>query len=88
MLIEIDNMESGDASKPRDTRLGMQRPTDALIPKLISSLKRFTNRFCNKEIWQDSYYDHIIRDDNDYLTHWRYIDNNPAKWAEDEYYVK
>ncbi len=38
-------------------------------------------------IFQTSFHDHIIRDENDYLTRWQYIDDNPAKRAEDEYYV-
>jgi len=38
--------------------------------------------------WQRGYYEHIIRDEKDYLRRWQYIDNNPAKWAEDEYYTE
>jgi len=40
----------------------------------------------NKRIWQRNYYDHIIRDETDLQRIWKYIDENPAKWAEDEYY--
>ena len=65
---------------------GMPRPTDAQIPKLVSSLKRFTNRRAGTDLWQTSYYDHIIRDEQDFLKRWQYIDNNPAAWLEDEYY--
>ncbi len=32
--------------------------------------------------------DHIIRDEEGYQNHWKYIDVNPAKWAEDAYYEK
>ena len=35
--------------------------------------------FKNK-IWQKSYYDHIIRNQDDYNEVWEYIENNPAKW--------
>ena len=66
---------------------GMPRPTmNALIPKFVSSLKRFTNKQCGAELWQNGYYDHIIRDENDYLSRWRYIDENPLKWTQDEYF--
>ena len=41
-----------------------------------------------ENIWQRSYYDHIIRDEDDYLKIWEYIDNNPAKWIEDKYHTK
>ena len=35
--------------------------------------------------WQRSYYDHVIRDKDDYMVRWNYIDGNPSRWAEDEY---
>ena len=47
---------------------------------------------CNKrnvimdKIWQRSYYDHIIRNEQDYKEVWQYIDGNPAKWQDDELY--
>ena len=41
-----------------------------------------------KKIWQRGYYDRIIRNEADYLRIWQYIDQNPAHWAEDEYYHK
>lgn len=39
-------------------------------------------------LWQNKFYDHIIRDEDDYLTKAQYIENNPAKWIEDKYYIK
>ena len=39
-----------------------------------------------KKIWQRGYYEHIIRNDRDYQDVWNYIDQNPARWAEDEYF--
>ena len=39
------------------------------------------------KLWQRSYFDHIIRNEEDYLRIWQYIDTNPAQWAEDEYYI-
>ncbi len=40
-----------------------------------------------KKIWQKSFYDHIIRDENGYLAIWKYIDENPLQWQDDEYNV-
>ena len=34
----------------------------------------------NKKIWQRNYYEHVIRDENDYITKAEYILNNPLKW--------
>jgi len=39
-----------------------------------------------RKIWQTSFYDRIIRDEAEYQRIWQYIDENPAQWAEDEYY--
>ena len=38
------------------------------------------------KLFQRSYYDHILRGEQDYRDVWQYIDNNPAKWQEDELY--
>jgi REP element-mobilizing transposase RayT len=65
----------------------MPSPTNMTIPKFISSLKRYTNKRCGEEIWQRSYYDHIIRGEDDYRKIWQYIDDNPRKWQEDDLYV-
>lgn len=39
-----------------------------------------------KRVWQRGYHEHIIRDENDFLTHWQYIGDNPALWEQDKYY--
>ena len=76
-----------DGEGSADGASGMPRPTNALVPKLVSSLKRYTNRKSGVDLWQTGYYDHIIRDEQDFLTRWQYIDNNPAAWLEDDYYI-
>lgn len=58
---------------------------------IICTLKSLVTRSCRQfdyrgNIWQRSYYEHIIRNDDDYKNTWIYIDNNPARWSEDEYY--
>ena len=64
---------------------GCPAPTN--LPKIIGALKSLTCRKAGAALWQRSYYDHIIRDETDYLRIWAYIDANPARWAEDEYYI-
>lgn len=53
---------------------------------MVAAFKRMTNSAAGTELWQTSYYDHVVRGENDFLRIWSYIDNNPARWAEDEYY--
>lgn len=40
------------------------------------------------KLWQRGYYDHIIRNEQEYQKIWQYIDENPIKYEEDEYYYK
>lgn len=35
----------------------------------------------NVRLFQRSYYDHVIRNQQDYNEIWEYIDNNPQKWV-------
>ena len=53
----------------------------------IRSFKGLVTKKIGESIWQDYYYDHVIRNEADYLEKWRYIDENPAKWATDEYHT-
>ena len=63
-------------------------PTDAMIPGLIRSWKGLVTKELGQSIWQRSYYDHVIRDAQDYEIKMRYIQENPAKWWEDRYYLE
>ncbi|MCL2773817.1 MAG: transposase [Oscillospiraceae bacterium] len=55
--------------------------------KYINGVKSGIYPSFNKRIWQRNYYEHIIRDDEEYQTIWQYIDENPAKWDKDKYYI-
>ncbi len=39
----------------------------------------------NKRIWQRNYYEHIIRNEKEYLKIQEYIHNNPLNWKNDEF---
>ena len=63
------------------------------LSDIICSFKSITTHKChfinsNIKIWQTSFHDHIIRDDNDYLKIWNYIDTNPQKWNDDCFYTE
>ena len=40
------------------------------------------------EIWQTSFHDHVIRNQQDYLRIWNYIDTNPMRWEKDCFFVE
>ena len=62
-------------------------PTNQIVPRFVSSLKRFCNAEIGEDIFQRSYYDHIIRDRKDYDAHVKYIGENPMRWQFDELYT-
>ena len=65
-------------------------PTDApriSLSTVIGNLKRWVSLQIGTSIWQKGFYDHIIRDENDFLVKWHYIDTNPLRWESDEFYT-
>ncbi len=50
------------------------------LSQFISTFKRFCNREYGENIWQDRWYDHIIRNQEDYDEHLKYIYENPIRW--------
>ena len=40
-----------------------------------------TANILGESIFQRSYYDHVIRNEQDYYETWEYIENNPKSWA-------
>lgn len=60
------------------------------LPEIIRSLKSFSSRRINeihgtpgRTIWQRNYWEHVIRNESDYLRICEYIQTNPAQWAMD-----
>lgn len=60
-------------------------PTNQTIPLVISAFKRFVNRKTGFNIWQRSYYDHIIRNKKEFIEICRYIENNPLNWINNNF---
>ena len=53
---------------------------------VIKQFKGAVSKEVGMSVWQKGFYDHIIRDDEDYQIKYQYIDENPIKWTEDELY--
>ena len=77
LIILVENGASGTSPPTKQ---------HSVISQFISTLKRFVNKEIGYNIFQRSFHDHVIRDQDDYLKIWNYIDENPAKWQEDKYY--
>ncbi len=50
------------------------------ISTVIGSMKRWVSKKVGKSVWQKSFYDHGIRNRQDYNDVWEYIENNPLKY--------
>ena len=62
----------------------MAAPT---ISTVINQTKGVIPKKAGFSVWQKGFYDHVIRNDNDYRDIWNYIEGNPSKWAEDTLYA-
>ena len=83
MIIIINHNEMLDCN---NGAMKTSRPTSASVPSVMRSFKTMVTKEIGFSLWQDSYHDRIIRDENEYHTIWRYIDENPARWVNDKYY--
>ena len=66
------------------------RPT---VADIVCAYKSITTAKCKKyqpiqKLFQTSFYDHVIRNREDYYETVRYIMGNPSKWLEDSLYCK
>lgn len=62
------------------------------VSNVVGAFKSLTARACAKRVrteklFQRSFYDHVIRDEADYEIKWRYIEENPLRWCDDELYA-
>ena len=64
------------------------------IPEILRQFKTFSARRINQlrntpgvPVWQRNYYEHIIRNEEEYHKISEYIINNPIKWQEDKYFA-
>ena len=56
------------------------------ISRIIQQYKGAVSKEAGTSIWQKSFYEHIIRNEQEYQQIWKYIDENPLKWEQDCYY--
>ena len=74
ILLAVYNGQSGTPVPTRDNK-------NSAVSMFVSTLKRFCNKEYGENIWQRSFYDHVIRNQQDYNEIWQYIENNPLKYT-------
>ena len=63
----------------------------SLVSKLIGYIKMNTSKAIRQQygditVWQRGYYDHVIRNQEDYVALTEYIQTNPLRWELDKLY--
>ena len=58
------------------------------LQDIIHRIKSYTTHQYGGKLWQRSFHDHVVRNEQDYLEILKYIEHNPAKWLEDTYYTE
>ena len=53
----------------------------------MNASKAIRQKFGDVPVWQRSYYDHIIRNQDDYNMIAEYISDNPRRWREDRFFT-
>ena len=66
-----------------------QKPVPGSIPTIVRTFKAAVTRRIGREhnatgIWQRNYYEHVIRNHEEWDRIHRYIESNPSMWAEDQ----
>lgn len=56
------------------------------ISRIIQQFKGAVTKQIGWSIWQKSFHDHIIRNEDEYFKIWDYIEYNPLNWQLDRYY--
>ena len=80
ILNNLDTNASEALETPHSTR------HNSTVSRFISTFKRFCNKEYGENIWQRSFYDHIIRNQRDYDEVTKYIYENPMRWKFDKFY--
>ena len=75
------------ATDPREGPMWPSAPVNVNVSTLVRSWKTLVSKELGQSIWQRSYYDHVIRDQQEYVDKLRYIQENPAKWQRDQYFT-
>ena len=84
LIVDLGMSESRRGSLPlRD----IQNQNNIELGKIIGRMKSYTTKQYrelsgkqNAILWQRNFFEHIIRNDEDYAEKWKYIDENALKW--------
>ena len=92
LIIEIQNEITGHMPCA-PTKEQFMKSTSNTIPTIVKLIKSSATIQINTlrnsidyKVWQRSYYENIIKNEDRYIQVIEYIENNPIKWQEDKYF--
>ena len=50
------------------------------LSRIVNQFKGYVTKRIGESVWQKLFYDHIIRNREDYDEHMKYIYENPMRW--------
>lgn len=77
LLLLTENETTPDGCKVR---------VPTTISGIIHQMKRRVTLQVGFSIWQKSFYDRIVRNEREYSKIWEYIETNPDRWSDDQYF--
>ena len=66
--------------------LAVKNKTKVTISRMIKQYKAYVSKKVGYAIWQKTFYEHIIRNEKEYIKIKDYIKNNIRNWKEDRYF--
>jgi REP element-mobilizing transposase RayT len=93
---DLSDKKTGPGTKTVTTReLSLRKSLRRIksISEIIGSFKTTSSKLIhqsglNEFQWQRSFYDHIIRSDEELIRISNYIEKNPLLWKQDEYFIE
>ena len=84
MIIRLEGGTMWASSPTEETEGVSANRTKSRVASIVRSIKTLTTKEIGKAIFQRSYYDHVIRSQEDYNDIWEYIEANPQKWINEQ----
>jgi REP element-mobilizing transposase RayT len=88
LIRKLDVSYDLEHGSPRSATPTNPHQTNQTVPQLINAFKSITSKQAGFSFWQRNYYEHIIRNEAEINEIRKYIEENPAKWEEDKYFLR
>lgn len=72
----------------RESPLRSRSKLERAVGYIKMNASKLIHKYNDGKVWQRSFHDHIIRDEDDYQRIWQYIHTNPACWKDDCFYLE